>query len=181
MLEHGTGYLSPVVSVLYHVHAQQVSSDGFRLQAGRRDVIASFSDRPWFTSRLLRDWDTSMGWDMARSAAQRDGDLVLAAHRLGRIAAHPSRVRGLAAVLVFRWRARRRTSQVGRSGAPTLAVVGAGPAGDVDGYERVRPSGGSRLARYAGLARRPTAALLVERRADRVAAKLLRIEALEGP
>jgi rhamnosyltransferase len=179
VLERGTGYLSPVVSLLYHVHADQLSSEGLRLQGGRRDVLRDYADRPWCTPRVLRDWETSMTWDAAR-AAQRDGDLVLAARRLGRIAAHPTRVRGLAAVLVFRWRARRRTSRVGRSGAPTLAVIGAGPARDVDGYEPVRPSGGSRLARYAGLARRPTAALLVEGRGDRVAARLLRIEALEG-
>jgi hypothetical protein len=121
-----------------------------------------------------------MTWDAAR-AAKRDGDVVLAARRVARIAARPSRIRGLAGVLLFRWRGRRRTSQVGRSGAPTLAIVGDAPARDVAGYEPVRPSGGSRLARYAGLARRPTAALLVEGPVDRVAATILRIEPLQGP
>ena len=180
VLERGTGYLSPVVSLLYHVHAGQLSSEGLRLQGGRQEVLRDYADRPWCTPRVLHDWETSMTWDAAR-AAQHEGNLVLAMRRLARIVVHPSRVRGLAGVLLFRWRGRRRTSQVGRSGAPTLAVVGGRPARDEAGYESVRPPGKSRLARYANLARRPTAALLVEGPADRVAAKLLRIEALEAP
>lgn len=187
VLEHGTGYLSPVVSVLYHVHSQQVSSDGFRLQAGRRDVIASFSDRPWFTSRLLRDWDTSMGWDMARSA-HADGDPARAARLLAPIVVDPRRARRLAVILMDRWRGRRRTRRIARSGAPTIALIGAQPRDPrtplvVDGttFEPLVPEGERLLAQYWSLARRPAAALLVTRPADRCVARLLRMRAVRGP
>jgi GT2 family glycosyltransferase len=187
VLEHGTGYLSPAVSLLYHVHSQQVSSDGFRLQAGRRDVIASFSDRPWFTPRLLRDWDTSMGWDMARSA-HADGDPARAARLLVPILVDPRRARRLAVILMDRWRGRRRTRRIARSGAPTIALMGTQPEDPrtplvVQGttYEPLVPEGASRFAQYRSLARRPAAALLVTRRADRCLARLLGMRAVRGP
>jgi hypothetical protein len=187
VLEHGTGYLSPVVSVLYHVHSQQVSSDGFRLQAGRRDVIASFSDRPWFTPRLLRDWDTSMEWDMARSA-HADGDPARAARLLVPILVDPRRARRLVVVLMDRWRGRRRTRRIARSGAPTIALIGTQPDDPntplvVQGttYEPLVPEGASRRAQYRSLVRRPAAALLVTRPVDRCVARLLRMRAVRGP
>jgi GT2 family glycosyltransferase len=186
VLEHGTGYLSPVVSVLYYVHAQQVSSDGFRLQAGRRDVIASFWDRPWFTPTLLRDWDASMRWDMARSA-HADGDTARAARLLMPVVVDPRRARTLAAILLDRWRGRRRTRRIARSGAPTIALIGteardAGALAMVRGttYEPLVPEGASRLAQYRSLARRPAAALLVTGPADRWVARLLRMRAVRG-
>jgi GT2 family glycosyltransferase len=187
VLEHGTGYLSPVVSVLYHVHEQQMSSDGFRLQAGRRDVIASLSDRPWFTPRLLRDWDTSMRWDMARSA-HADGDPARATRLLMPVVGDPRRTRTLVAILLDRWRGRRRTRRIARSGAPTIALIGIHPEDPsprlvVQGttYEPLVPEGTSRLAQYRSLARRPAAALLVNRPADRCLARLLGMRAVRGP
>jgi GT2 family glycosyltransferase len=187
VLEHGTGYLSPVVSVLYHVHEQQMSSDGFRLQAGRRDVIASLSDRPWFTPRLLRDWDTSMRWDMARSA-HADGDPARAARLLMPVVGDPRRARTLVAILLDRWRGRRRTRRIARSGAPTIALIGIQPEDPsvrlvVQGttYEPLVPEGTSLVAQYCSLVRRPAAALLVTRPADRCLARVLGMRAVRGP
>jgi hypothetical protein len=187
VLEHGTGYLSPVVSLLYHVHSEQVSRDGFGLQTARRDVIASFSSRPWFNARLLRDWDTSMGWDMARSA-QAEGDPARAARLLLPILVDPRRARTLAVILIDRWRERRRTRRIARSGAPTIALIGTlreTPSTPlvVHGttHEPLVPKGASRLAQYRSLARRPAAALLVTRQADRCVARLLGMRAVRGP
>jgi glycosyltransferase involved in cell wall biosynthesis len=179
VLEHGTGYLSPVVSLLYHVHSGQLSSDGFGLQADRREVLRAYSDRSWFTPRLLSDWETSMMWDVARTA-ERDGDLALAARCLARIAINPVRMRALASVLLLRWRGRRRTHRVARSGAPTIALLGAVPSNrapeagvEFTPYEVLRPTGGTRLVQYLSLARRPAAALLVNGAADRLVARIL--------
>ena len=187
VLEHGTGYLSPVVSLLYHVHSGQASRDGFGLQAARRDVIGSFSSRPWFNARLLRDSDTSMGWDMARSA-HAEGDPVRAARLLLPILVDPRRARTLAVILIDRWRGRRRTRRIARSGAPTIALIGTeardpGARVMVRGttYEPLVPEGASRLAQYRSLARRPAAALLVTRPADRCLARLLGMRAVRGP
>jgi hypothetical protein len=182
MLEHGTGYLSPVVSVLYHVHPGQLSSDGFGLQADRRDVLLAYSDRSWFTPRLLSDWDTSTMWDVARTA-ERSGDIGLAARHLARIAASPVRMRALASMLVLRWRGRRRTCRIARSGAPTIAVLGSGrnsQRSDADvqfsRYEVVNPPGATRLTQYLNLAKRPAAALLVDGPVDRLVAHGLGME-----
>jgi hypothetical protein len=186
VLERGTGYVSPEVSVLYHVHPGQVSDDDMGLLAGRRDVLSAYADRSWFTPRLVRDWDTSMAWDAARMA-QRDGDVALAARHLSRLVVEPARIRVLFGVLVFRWRARRRSFRVGSSGAPTLAVLGERPTAmpatrpDVPTYELVSPHGATRIARYLDLARRPAAALLVDGLADRAVAKVLGMGAIRCP
>jgi hypothetical protein len=180
VLEQGTGYVSPVVSLLYHVHSQQMSADGLRTQAVRKELLHAYSERPWFTPHILRDWDTSMAWDGARTA-QRDGDLELAARHLVRIVADPARLRFLLRVLVVRWRERRRSLQVGRSGAPTLAVVGE-PHHDValefPAFEVTTPAGETTVARYVSLARRPTSALLVNGFADRAIARVLGMRAI---
>jgi GT2 family glycosyltransferase len=179
VLEHGTGYLSPAVSLLIHVHSGQVSSDGFGLQADRREVLRAYSDRSWFAPRLLSDWETSMMWDVARTA-ERDGDLGLAARHLARIAISPVRMRALASVLLVRWRGRRRTGRVGRSGSPTIALLRPWPDSqmsqadlELPPYELLRPQGTTRLAQYMSLAHRPAAALFVNGPADRFVARVL--------
>ena len=85
LLEHGTGYVSARVSVLYHEHGAQMSSDGNRLQLARRMVLESYSARPWFRPQLLDEWDGVMGWDAARLASE-SGDGRVALRHLGRVA-----------------------------------------------------------------------------------------------
>ena len=128
-----------------------------------------------------------MGWDMARSA-HADGDPARAARLLVPILIDPRRARRLVVILIDRWRGRRRTRRIARSGAPTIALIGTQPEDPstplvVQGttYEPLVPEGASRLAQYRSLARRPAAALLVTRPADRCVARLLRMRAVRGP
>ena len=186
ILERGSGYLSPVVSLLYHVHPGQVSEDGIGLQASRRDVLLAYADRPWFTRRLVRDWETSMTWDAAR-AAERDGDYAAVIRHLTSIAFDPARIGALLRVWHFRWQGRRRSFLVARSGAPTVAVLGdRAPAAQQPAerefatYELVRRPGATKLARYLALARRPTAAVIAEGPMDRAVAAALRVRAIKS-
>lgn len=187
ILEHGTGYLSPVVSSILYVHPVRLSINDLALQADRREVLRAYSDRSWFTPQLVSNWETSMTWDIARVAA-RNGDRAQAARHLARIAVSPARMRALAGVLLWRWRGRRRTSRIARSGAPTLAVVGPprskrAPEVELDltPYEVLTPPGAITLMQYLSLARRPAAALLVTRRADRLVARLLGMHPVAHP
>jgi hypothetical protein len=174
LLEHGTGYVSARVSVLYHEHGAQMSSDGNRLQIARRMVLESYAARPWFRRELLDAWDSVMGWDAAR-LAQRSGDGRLALRHLGRVARSPKRLGALLRELRVRHAARRLSSQVTRSGTQTLAVVDprAVPVLPPAGFTVVVPPGRTKLARYLALARRPAAAVLVGGRAERTLARIL--------
>lgn len=161
LLEHGTGWVAPRPSVLYHVHEAQISGDDAGLQARRRRVLEEYADRPWFEPRLLRAWDAIMAWDSARSA-QRAGDIRTALLRLKPIVRDAAGRRALAVELRERHASRRRTSQFTDAGIPTLAVADprAARSAPLNGYVLTALHGRSRATRYVELARRPAAALL---------------------
>jgi hypothetical protein len=177
MLEHGTGYVSPNVSVLYHLHPGQVSQQPTHLQAAHREVLGDYGHAPWFEPSLAEQWETVMAWDAGR-AALRAGDRRAAARRVSYAIARPLRLRALLGLLLFRFRARRRSFRVARSGAPTVAIVGDArrlvrmPSAAA-GFEPVVASGRTRLGRYVALSRRPASALIVENAVDRAVARAL--------
>jgi hypothetical protein len=183
VLERGTAYASPVVSVLYHVHAGQVSGDAARMEAGHRAVLESCRDRPWFRQRAIHRWDAVVAWDAAR-AARAAGDRGRAVRHVVAAAAHPVRGAELGHVLAVGRLRRRRTSRYAPTGAPTLAIVSdrlplpLGTASPVHGFAVVRPDGSTRTARWLSVLRHPTSAVVAEGLVDRVAARLLGIRAL---
>ena len=174
VLERGTGYVSERVSVLYHEHGGQMSGAGNALQLGRRAVLESCAGRPWFRPQLLDAWDGVVQWDAAR-AAQRSGEGRLALGHLARIARNPRGARALLRELRVRHRGRRRSFQVARTGARTLAVVdpATAPNEPPPGFVLVVPPGRSKLGRYLALARRPTAGVVVGGRRERALARAL--------
>jgi GT2 family glycosyltransferase len=179
LLEHGPGYVSAEVSVLYHDHAEESPGSGNALQLARRRVLESYVDRPWFPPHLLDSWDGIMGWDAAR-LAQRAGDGRLALRHLAQVARSPRRTRSLLRELRHRHGARRVSWRVVRSGERTLAVIEPETArGQLPtGFAIVVPSGRTKLARYAELARRPTSAVVVRGRGERVLARVLGLDAV---
>lgn len=174
VLERGTGYVTERVSVLYHEHGGQMSGAGNALQLARRAVLESCAGRPWFRPQLLEEWDGIVEWDAARSA-QRAGEGRLALGHLAHVARNPHGAGALLRELRVRHRGRRRSWQVTRSGARTLAVVDpeAAPAEPPPGFAMMVPPGRSKLERYLALARRPAAAVLVDRPAERVLVRAL--------
>jgi glycosyltransferase involved in cell wall biosynthesis len=184
MLEHGTGYVSPNVSVLYHLHPGQISQEATRLQIAHREVLADYAQAPWFEPRLAEEWKAVMAWDAGR-AALRAGDRRAAARRLRHAVVRPLRLRALLGLLLFRFRARRRSFRIARSGAPTVAIVGgtnrlALTPGAAAGLEPVVPPGRTRLGRYVALARRPASALMAENAVDRAVARVLGMRPIAG-
>jgi hypothetical protein len=174
LLERGTGFVSSRVSVIYHEHAGQMTGQGNRLQVARRAVLESCVDRPWFDPGLLAAWDGVMAWDAARSA-QRSGDLRLALAYLGRIAASPRGALAVQRELRARRGGRRRSWQVTPAGVRTLAVVdpSRAPREPPAGFAVVIPRGRTKLARYAALGRRPTAAAMVHGPVERLLVRAL--------
>jgi glycosyltransferase involved in cell wall biosynthesis len=174
LLERGTGYVSARVSVLYHEHGGQMSAEGNGLQVARRAVLESCAGRPWFRPQLVDAWDGVVQWDAARSA-QRAGESRRAMGHLAQVARNPQGTRALVRELLARHRGRRRSSQVTRTGARTLAVVdpAAAPTQPPPGFALVVPPGDTKPARYIALARRPAAAALVDGRAERILARAL--------
>jgi len=183
MLERGTAYASPIVSVIYHLHADQVSGDSARMEAGHRAVLDSYRSRPWFRPRALRRWDAVVAWDAAREA-RRAGNRRTAARHIAASVTPPARGVELVRVLAVGRRRRRRTWRYAPTGAPTLAVVDdripspLAASAAAAGFAVVRPDGATRAGRWLSLCRRPTTAVLVDGALDRAAARVLGIRAL---
>lgn len=122
LLERGTTVLSPEVSVVCHVHGEQMSFDRRGMRAGHRALIKAFSGSSWWRPQLLRRWEGVEAWDAFRDALELR-EWPQAARQAGRIVSRPARVRGALDVLAWRFRARRGSARVTRLGTPTVAVA----------------------------------------------------------
>ena len=180
ILERGPGWVAPAVSVVYHEHAGQVSSDGRALLEAARAVLLQYSDRPWMTPHLLDQWDAVLAWHDFRIALAR-GDLSDAPGPLFELLLHPRRVPALGRLLAWRWRERRRTGRFTAEGAPSVAVRGT--QGDAARFAReqygsaLRIAGPARFSAYRQLARRPSAVLVVDNALDASFARALGMHA----
>jgi GT2 family glycosyltransferase len=129
LLETGTGVCTPRVSIVYHVHADQMSVQDLRtMHLGHAEAAAEHLRRVDGSRLPLQRREAVVAWDNLR------GSLRAGAHRRavrwgGYIAARPQRIIGLAGLLVHRFRVRRRSralrnAGVGRNAAPRLDVAG---------------------------------------------------------
>ncbi|HEX8742432.1 MAG TPA: glycosyltransferase family 2 protein [Thermoleophilaceae bacterium] len=155
VLEHGSGIVAPMVGVIYHLHAGQVTRDQVTMAARQLDVLRSYSDRSWWSSARVEAWRAGSAWDELRR-----GDGRTVARCAAFIARHPSRIAGLGGLLLRRWRLRRRSASVTRAGTPTVAVL----AG-----RRVP------LAGLVSLVRRPPGVAVVDSPAQRALVRALGI------
>ena len=153
-----------------------------RADVGRRQRAAacpasgarlSCAGRPWFRPQLLEEWDGIVEWDAARSA-QRAGEGRRALGHLAHVARNPH----------GRWRAlrelrvrHRRSPSLVAGHAQRRADPGRGrPGSGAMRRPRLRagrPARSDQLARYPALARRPAAAVLVDRAAERILVRAL--------
>jgi glycosyltransferase involved in cell wall biosynthesis len=104
VLEHGAGYVSPAVTVRYHLHADQVSGDRQALWNAQRAIVDAYGDRPWYTPALRARVEGYLLWDEMRS-----GDRATAARCALRLAADPRKLSGVAAAVSARLRMKVRT------------------------------------------------------------------------
>jgi GT2 family glycosyltransferase len=164
-LEHGTGLATRTVSVIYHVHSGQVSSDRSEMWASHTAVAERYRGRPWWSSRDFDRWLSVVAWDSYRAGG--------GPRQLARALARPD---ALAALLSSRFRIRRRSSRVGRDGGPSLALLPGstgGTAARVFDFRERR-----RLAAYATLARQPSGEAVPGSRLDRPVLRALGIRAI---
>jgi glycosyltransferase involved in cell wall biosynthesis len=108
VLERGRGFVSPEVTVRYHLHAGQVSGDRAAMWAAHRAIVAAYRDRPWCTPAVRAEVDGILGWDELR-AALRAGDRGAAARCALRLGSDPRKLAGVARLLTGRRALRART------------------------------------------------------------------------
>ena len=73
VLERHTAVCSPTVSVVYHVHAAQMSSATDRMLAGERKVVESHLERTGASGVLLRRWEARVAGDRGGRRSRRAG------------------------------------------------------------------------------------------------------------
>jgi len=122
VLEHHTAICSPRVTVIYHRHDDNLSSDGHRMLRGQREVADSWMRRTG-GSRVARQrcegvtrWD-AMRLELSlghRRAALKDGLAILT---------NLQRTVGVAILLRDRFLDRRASARLGRDGGPSVAVL----------------------------------------------------------
>jgi glycosyltransferase involved in cell wall biosynthesis len=103
-LERGSGLAVRDVSVIYHLHGDQLSSERDEMKAMHSYVVDRYRDRPWWSRRQAGRWKSVVAWDAFRAAGGA-GDAV-------RAAARPA---ALARLLWWRYRLRRRSAATDRA------------------------------------------------------------------
>jgi glycosyltransferase involved in cell wall biosynthesis len=110
LLERGTGLALPVVVYRWRRHGGSKSQDATGPTRTHREIVGSYAGRPWWSRALLERRCAVAEWDDLRrslSAGRRREALGSAAW----IVSRPQRLAGLAGLLAFRRRVRRRTSR----------------------------------------------------------------------
>jgi glycosyltransferase involved in cell wall biosynthesis len=121
LLERGTAVCSPHVSVIYHVHAAQMSSQDTRtMQLAHADAARAHLERAGGSRVPLERSHAVAAWDNLGDAWAA-GEYRRAARWGAYIAARPQRIIGLVGILAKRYRVRRRSAAlrgagVGRGG-----------------------------------------------------------------
>jgi glycosyltransferase involved in cell wall biosynthesis len=118
LLETGTAIVTPVPVTTYHRHAEQAVAEPGKAHVGHRQVMEMSVDRDWWTDSLAVRWSAIPAWDAVRGAI-RQRNLRRLAGAVTTLFARPQRTRGLAEILVFRWRSRRSAAHYQRGSAIT--------------------------------------------------------------
>jgi GT2 family glycosyltransferase len=172
VIDAGSAIVTPRVVVRYGRHEGQKSQVGTRSRDVQRQIVEAYRDRPWWSPRLLERQLAFRGWDALR-AALREGDRHAARQEVAGLA-KPARAGALAGLLARRWRSRRRSSGLTRSGSPSVAVLPgvADPSTlSADGpVIDLRDAGGT-LRAVAQLARRPAGVAMVRTRRQALAVR----------
>jgi glycosyltransferase involved in cell wall biosynthesis len=169
-LEQGTGVVLPEVSVLYHVHPDQVSHERDEMKAAHTKISRSYWDRPWYEPAQVRRWQTVAAWDGYRLYGG-----------LGRAQAlvRPRHLAPLLRLWWWRLRLRRRSAALGRDGGPSVALLPGAQAASLNGFQRVHDlRDRSRPAAFAELLRRPAGVAVAGTRLDSLLARALGVRTI---
>jgi GT2 family glycosyltransferase len=176
VLERGSGLAVPRATVIYHLHAGQVSGSRPLMWEAHRNVLDAYSDRAWCTPAVRRRLEGIHAWDGTRAALSEGAPAVPTVLRLGWGLASPQRAVGVLQLLGYRLRGRRLASRLAPDGTPSVALL----RGDsllprtvsptVDLRDRSLP------AALLYLVRRPASRATVRGRVDALLARALGIE-----
>jgi GT2 family glycosyltransferase len=122
VLEHHTAICSREVTVLYHIHPEQLSRQAERMRAEHRKVVRAHIERTGHSAAMLERWEGTVAWDAFRAAAAA-GDRCAAFGHLRGVVANRQRMIGVATQVWLRVRSRRRSSRLGPDGSPSIALV----------------------------------------------------------
>jgi hypothetical protein len=122
VLEHHTAICSRQVTVLYHIHPEQLSGQAGRMRAEHRKVVQAHIERTGHSAAMLERWEGTVAWDALR-AAMADGRRREALGQLPGVVSSPQRLIGVASQLWLRVRARRRSSRLSPDGGPSIALL----------------------------------------------------------
>jgi glycosyltransferase involved in cell wall biosynthesis len=121
VLEHGSGWVSPTVSVAYRLHRGQVSDDRRGMWSAHREIIEEYANREWCTDGLRRRVDGILLWDELR-ADLRDGERLRAAQCWLELIRDPAKALAVGRLLAARFLLRRRSSRYARDGGASVRV-----------------------------------------------------------
>lgn len=122
ILERGTGVVSPVVGVLYHLHAAQMSRDVSGMHGAFLALLDDCAARGTISPARVEHCHGGMAWARARIALA-DGRRRQAVAELAAMVGHPRRLGGALRLAARRLVLRRRSTAVRRDGAPSVALL----------------------------------------------------------
>ncbi len=167
LLERGSASLSPRVGVIYHLHSEQLTTDSTAANDAHLEVSRRYSDRPWFSERLIERWRGLVIWDTTRHAL-RNRHYAEAARNLPRLLRSPQRIYGAMRFTVGRTRNFRANARIALDGQPSMAVLVREPGtrsrvlDEIGARPVVDLSESPRISAYARLLHRPTSYAVVD-------------------
>ena len=121
ILERGTGYVSPEVTVRYHQHAEQVTHDTDKAFDAYARIVDAYRERASLSRSAGAGAEARLLWDRLRLDLRR-GRREAAMRGFWRIVRDPYKAPGLADLIGHRFLVHRRRRSYTRAGAPTIRV-----------------------------------------------------------
>ncbi len=116
LLEHGTAICSPTVSIIYHVHDEQMSlRDTRTMQLAHAEAAEAFRRRTGGARTPLTRWEGVAAWDNMRRAIERK-QLKAGLRWALYVVRRPQRGVGTLAIWARRYRVRRRSADLREAG-----------------------------------------------------------------
>ena len=121
ILERGTGYVDPNVTVRYHQHPDQVTDDPGKTFDAYARIVEAYRERAGLSRAASAPAEARLLWDRLRLDLRR-GHRKAAMKGFWRIVRDPYKAHGLADLLGHRVMLRRGRRSYTRTGAPTIRV-----------------------------------------------------------
>jgi glycosyltransferase involved in cell wall biosynthesis len=127
VLEHGSGWVSPSVTLIYGLHEGQVSVDRRAMWSAHRAIVEAYAGRVWCTRGLRRRIDAVLLWDELR-ADLRESERRLAVRHALALILDPQKAYAVGRLLAVRFLLRRRSSRYACDGGASVRVWSSSPA-----------------------------------------------------